>query len=197
MTAASGKLTGPILTGGDRHRMVELWQRRRSMTRSALSVRLAVAISGLAVILVPAHPKPVPVVITAVGVLIATCSPARGGAGLAVLAGIGGWFACYGVHGSPPIGRVVAFAVVLYLLHSSTALAAAVPVGARLYPRAAIEWFLRCLLHLGIAGVLVAIGYPIERAVGGRGSYLIEVGGLLGVVAILGVIVWLFSRIPR
>ncbi|MGI8664606.1 MAG: hypothetical protein ACR2N4_00990 [Jatrophihabitans sp.] len=148
-------------------------------------------------IVIPAHPKPILVLATVIGVLLAALSPARSGAALAVLAGIGGWFACYGVHGSPPLGRVLCFAAALYLLHSSTALAAGVALSSRLDRLAAGRWSARCLLHLGIAGALIALSYPLARLADRIDPQALEIAGACGVVALLAVMVWLFSRSLR
>jgi hypothetical protein len=151
--------------------------RLSSWKPSALAVRLVIVAAGLAVMLVPGHPKPILV--------------------LAMLTGIAGWFAGSGVHGSPSIVRVACFAIALYLLLSSTALAAAVPVRARLEPQAALRWARRWLLHVGLAAAFAALSYGIEASIDGYGSYQIELAGLLGVVAVVGCVVWLFTRSPR
>lgn len=177
--------------------LISGWEQRRSVSRSALAVRLAVLLSGLLVALAPAHPKPIPVLAILIGTLIAVGSPARAGAAFAVLSGIGGWFACYGEHGSPPVARTLLLATALYLLHSSAALAAAVPLGSRLAAAAALRWAARCLLHLAIAGLLVLLSYGVDGIAGQDAAGLFELAGMLGVVAILTVIVWLFNRTPR
>src|SRR4051794_19729144 len=107
-----------------------------SWTLSALAVRLVIVTAGLAVLLIPAHHRSLLVLAMLTGIAIAAASPDRGGPALALAAGIAGWFAGSGVHGSPSAVRVLAFALALYLLLSSTALAAAVPLTARLEARA-------------------------------------------------------------
>ncbi|MDQ2837108.1 MAG: hypothetical protein M3Y42_08000 [Actinomycetota bacterium] len=185
--------------GLDRSRasLVLSWERRPLVARSAALVRLVVAALGVAMMLVPAHPKPVPVFAIAFGLLFAVASPARAGGALVVSMGIWGWLACYGVHGSPPVVRTLMFAAVLYLLHSSIALAAGVPLGSRLEQVAAQRWALRCGLHLAIAGVLAWISYLLSSLVGSDSTYGLEVAGLVGLVGVLTVIVWLFSRTLR
>jgi hypothetical protein len=171
--------------------------RRRVMTGSAASVRLVILLLGTATVLLPAHPVPVPALATGIGTVLATYSPARAGATLAVLGGIGGWLGSYGLHASPPAGRVLIFAVVLYLLHSSTALAGAVPISATLDLRTVLRWGARCLLHLAIAGVLLLLGYLLKSPLGHADSRLLNASAVLGVAAILATMVWLFSRSPR
>jgi hypothetical protein len=171
--------------------------RLSSWKLSALAVRFVIVAAGLAVMLVPGHPKPILVLAMLAGIATAATSPDRGGPALALIAGIAGWFAGSGAHGSPSFVRVACFAIALYLLLSSTALAAAVPVRARLEPQAALRWAGRWLLHVGLAAAFAALSYGIEASIDGYGSYQIELAGLLGVVAVVGCVVWLFTRSPR
>lgn len=168
-----------------------------SWSRSALAVRLVVLLAGLAVLLIPGEHRTIPIGAVLLGIAIAVISPDRGGPALAVAAGIGGWFAAYGVHGSPPVLRVLGFALALYLLLSSTALAAAVPLTARLDGQAAGRWAARWLGYAGVAGVIAAISYGVDASLQGYGSYQVELAGLLGAVAVVGCAVWLFTRLPR
>jgi hypothetical protein len=168
-----------------------------SWSRSALAVRLVVLLAGLAVLLIPGEHRLIPIGAVLLGIAIAVISPERGGPALAVAAGIGGWFARYGVHGSPPVLRVLGFGLALYLLVSATALAAAVPLTSRLDGQAARRWALRWLGYVGVAGVFAALSYGIDASLEGYGSYPIELAGLVGAVAVVGCAVWLFSRSPR
>ncbi|HET6210339.1 MAG TPA: hypothetical protein VFD94_08150 [Jatrophihabitans sp.] len=169
----------------------------RTWSYSALAVRLVVLLAGLAVLLIPGEHRTIPIAAVVVGIAIAVLSPDRGGPAFAVAAGIGGWFAGFGVHGSPPALRVLGFAFALYLLLSSTALAAAVPLTARLERRAALRWALRWLGYAGVAGLFAAISYGIDASIEGYGSYPVELAGLAGAVAVVGCAVWLFTRSPR
>jgi hypothetical protein len=166
-------------------------------TRSALTVRLVVLLAGLAVLLIPGEHRVIPFGAVLLGIVVAVTSPDRGGPALAVAAGIGGWFARYGVHGSPPVLRVLCFAFALYLLLSATALAAAVPLTARLDGQAARRWTLRWLGCAAVAGVFAAISYGVDASLEGYGSYPVELAGLVGAVAVVGCAVWLFTRSPR
>jgi hypothetical protein len=170
---------------------------RQPWEPSALAVRLVIGLSGLAVMWIPAHHKPVLLLATAVGVGIAASSPARGGAAFAVIAGIGGWFASYGEHGAPPIARVLAFGCALYLLHSSAALAGAVSIRSKLDRVTALRWTRRGLLHLAIAGALAALSYAALAGLHDYASFAVELVGLIGAVGVLAAVAWLFSRSLR
>jgi hypothetical protein len=155
-----------------------------AMNRGALAVRVAIALAGIAVMVLPGSPKLFIVAVTACGVAIAATSPARAGAAVAIGGGIAGWLASDGWHGSPSVLRTVAFAGALYVLHSSTALAAAVPLSSRLQPRVALRWARRCLLVVAISAVFVAINYSLDEL---AGSGVLLAAGLLGTIAISGV----------
>lgn len=170
--------------------------RLRQWSPSALAIRFVIVAAGLVVMLLPGHQNSILVLAMLTGIAVAAISPDRGGPALAMTAGIASWFAGSGVHGSPSPARVACFAAALYLLLSSTALAAAVPIRTRLQPRAALRWATRWLLCLGIAAALAAVSYGIGRSIDGYG-YQFELAGLIGVVAVVGCAVWLFTRSPR
>jgi hypothetical protein len=155
-----------------------------AMSRGALVVRVAIALAGIAVIVLPGNPKLLIVMVTACGVAIAATSPARAGADVAMGGAIAGWLASDGWHGSPSVLRAVSFAFALYVLHSSTALAAAVPLSSRLQPRVALRWARRCLLVLAISAVFAAFNYSLDEL---AGSGVLTVAGLLGAIAVTAV----------
>jgi hypothetical protein len=95
------------------------------------------------------------------------------------------------------VWRVLCFGFALYLLLSATALAAAVPLTARLDGQAARRWALHWLGYAAVAGVFAAISYGVDASLSGYGSYPVELAGLVGAVAVVGCAVWLFTRSPR
>ena len=119
-------------------------------------------------------------------------SPAGGGAGLALGAAIAGWLAAYGAHGAPPLAVTAGFALSLYLLHTATALAAAVPPHTELRAPVVSRWLRRCLVELAIAAALVAASYGLSRP---GSSSVLQLLGLLGVLLLIGVPVVLLNRI--
>jgi hypothetical protein len=154
-------------------------------------VRLVILLAGLALLAIPAEPNLVWVVLTVAGVLVAVGSPGQGGAGLALGASIGSWIAAYGWEGAPPLGATVEFALALYLLHTSTALAAAVPLGVQLRAPVLRRWLRRCLLELAVAAALGAASYGFGRP---GSSSVLQLLGLLGVLVLAGVPVLLLHR---
>lgn len=173
------------------NRLDALREAARQRWLAGLGVRLVVVLAGLAVLVVPAEHDPVWTTLTVVGVLVAVGSPRQGGAGLALGGGIGSWFAAYGWDASPPPAHIVAFALALYLLHTSTALAAAVPLGVRLRAEVPRRWLWRCLVELTVAGVLGAASYGLVRTSTSSALVLL---GLAGVLLLVGVPVLLLHR---
>ena len=158
---------------------------------AGLGVRLAIVLAGLALLWIPDGPGLGWTVLTAVGVLAAAGNPSQSGAGLALGAAIGSWFAAYGWHGTPPLAATAGFALALYLLHTATALAAAVPLSAQLRAPVVSRWLRRCLVELALAAALAAASYGLGRP---GSSSVLALLGLLGVLALVGIPVLLLHR---
>ena len=170
-------------------RIAALGERRYLL--AGLGVRLAIVLAGLALLWIPDSPGVGWTVLTAVGVLVAAGSPGQGGAGLALGAAIGSWFAAYGWHGTPPLAATAAFALALYLLHTATALAAAVPWSAQLRAPVISRWLRRCLVELAVAAALAVASYGLGRP---DSSSVLQLLGLLGVLVLIGIPVLLLNR---
>jgi hypothetical protein len=166
----------------------------RRYALAALAVRLAVLLAGLALVEIPAEHHRLWMILTVLGVLVAVANPARGGAGLALGSAIGGWFAGYGWHGTPPLAATAGFALALYVLHTGTALAAAVPLGVQLRAPVLSRWLRRCLIELAVAAVLAAASYGLGRPGSSSAWQLL---GLLGVLVLIAVPVLLLKRSDR
>jgi hypothetical protein len=158
---------------------------------AGLGVRLVIVLAGLAALAVPPEHDPVWTTLLVAGVLVAAGSPRQAGAGLALGAAIGSWFAAYGWNGTPPLAGTLPFALALYLVHTSTALAAAVPVGVRLRVEVLRRWLGRCLVELAVAAGLGAASYGFGRS--GESSVLVLLG-LAGVLVLTAVPVLLLHR---
>jgi hypothetical protein len=158
---------------------------------AGLAVRVVIVLAGLALLAIPEGPGLAWRVLVTAGVLVAVASPDQGGAGLALGAAIGSWFAAYGRHGTPPLAATAGFAVALYLLHTATALAAAVPLTSQLRRRVLSRWLRRCLVELAVAAVLAAASYGIGRL---HSSSVLQLLGLLGVLVLIGIPVLLLHR---
>lgn len=157
-------------------------------TLSALLARVAVAVTGALTAVAVDQSHRQLVALLALGVLLAVANPARAGAGVAVATALWGWLADDVTH--PSVVRTCAFAAVLYLLHSATALAAAVPLTARLHPGVVRDWARRAGWHLGIAGILAAAVYGVSSI---SLPSSVEIAGLAGAVVVLAVVAVLFG----
>lgn len=169
-------------------------ERRRLWTRSALGVRAVVLACGAATMLVPGHQRMFLLVLTGLGVLVAVGSPARGGAALAIGSAIADWVAGYGLDAAPPVIQTLGLAAALYLLHSSTALAAAVPLRCELRAAPVLGWIRRSALHLAVGGLFAAASYTVGRL---PSSPALDLAALIGAVALIALVVLLFSRTPK
>jgi len=161
--------------------LVPVLAERKQWQRSAWLVRLAQLVAGLAVLLLTPHARPLLTVVMLLGLLGAMVSPARTGQLIVLAAGIAGWVFGYGPHGSPPVARVLAFAVALFLLHDSTSLASTVPLTAELRPEALFGWLRRSAVTLLVAGVLIGVVYGVGLLPGDvaiHGELLEARGGL-------------------
>ena len=81
-----------------------------------------------------------------------------------------GWLAAGGWAHSLPVARTVPAAAALYVAHVSTALAAAVPLGARVERAAVSRWLRGCLWPVLGAAVVVAVDLALPRGSGAPGS---------------------------
>lgn len=164
---------------------------QRRYLLAGLGVRLAIVVAGLGLVWIPPGLGLAWPALIVTGVLVAVSRPGQGGAGLALGAGIGSWLAAYGWHGSPPLAATVAFAVALYVLHTATALAAAVPLTAQLRAPVLNRWLRRCLVELAVAAGLAAASYGLSRP---GSSSTLQLLGLLGVLVLIGIPVLLLHR---
>lgn len=154
----------------------------------AVGIRLVVVVlAAVATALVP-RPGGLLVAGAVVGAVLAVAAPAFIGAFVLLFAEIAGWTSAYGTDADPAPLRTIAFAVVLYLAHSATALAASVPIGARVQLAVITQWGRRCAVPVAgaaIAGLAVAL---IGRL---SASLVLDVVGLIGVVGALAALVWI------
>jgi hypothetical protein len=168
--------------------MVTAVLRRVRPRLPAVAVRLAVLPFALiATVLVP-HPGAALFAVVVVGVLLAAAVPAAVGAFVVLAADVMGWAVGYGTDTTPPVLRTALFAIALYLVHASAALAGSVPVAADLRPDVVTAFAYRCLPGIAIAvvvGVLVATLGDISGSLG------LDVVGFAGVLVTGAAVVWL------
>jgi hypothetical protein len=155
-----------------------------------VAVRAVVLLTGAALAVLPGALHPVPLVVTAAGVVAAVVLPRTVGASIATIGFVIGWLAAAGWGVSLPVGRTVAAAAVFYVFLVSAALAAAVPLRARVQPAVLAAWLRKCAGPVAAAAVVVAVDETLPQR---AGTPWIEFAGLLGVL-LLGVAGWYAVR---
>jgi hypothetical protein len=105
-----------------------------------------------------------------------------------------GWLVSTAGFGEPiTTVRLVVLAGVLYLLHSSAALAAVLPYDTIVAPRVLLGWALRALGVVAVTAVLGVFAVSGAQLFGGR-TYLVAALAGVAMVALLG---WLLVRLAR
>jgi hypothetical protein len=151
-------------------------------------VRLGVLLAGVAAIAVQPHLHTMPTLVIVLGVLLAVAAPERAGATVAMAGFVLAWTTAYGWHVTPSAPRTLCAAAALYLLHATSSLAGVVPLDARVDLGVVRRYALRCVPVVLGAAVLIGINYAVPRF---SGSALVELAGLVGVLAVLAIAGWL------
>lgn len=156
-----------------------------------IAVRAMIALGGVGLLALPGAVHPLPFAVTLAGVLAAVVAPRLVGSSLASVGFVLAWLAADGWSVSQPVTRTVIAAAVLYIVQVSTALAACLPVDARVDPAVLIGWLRRCGLPVLVAGAVIAVdeALPVRS-----GSSWFEVAGLIGVVLVGGAAVYAVRR---
>jgi hypothetical protein len=162
-----------------------------------LLVRVVVFLAA-AVAVVSAVPAPVrgtmglPALLL-VGVLPALLPAGRTVTLVASLA-ILGWFVATTTYQEPvSTPRLLIVAGAVYLLHSSAALAAVLPVDAMVPPGVLRRWLVRAVIRL-VAGELLAAGLLATAALGPHGTTMYA---LIGALALTAGLAWLMVLMRR
>jgi hypothetical protein len=158
---------------------------------TAVLVRLGVLLAGLAAILAQPQLHTVPTAVMLIGVVLAAAFPARIGATVAIAGFVLAWTTAYGWHVTPSAPRTVFAAAALYALHATSSLAGFLPLDARVDVGVLRRYALRCVPVVIGAAVIIGVNYAIPRF---AGSALVELAGLVGVLAVLGIPGWLLLR---
>lgn len=156
-----------------------------------LAVRIVIALGGVGLLILPGAAHPLPFALTLAGGVAAVVAPRLVGSSLVSVGFVLAWLAADGWTVSQPITRTVVAAAVLYVVHVSTALAACMPVDARVDPAVLSGWLRRCGLPVLVAGAVIAVdeALPVRS-----GSSWFEVAGLIGVVLVGGAAVYAVRR---
>jgi hypothetical protein len=161
------------------------------MTMTPVGVRVVVLVAGVALIALPGSVSAVPAVITVVGAVLAVTAPRLVGSSVASAGFVLAWLSATGWHETPSMGRTIAAAAALYVLHVSAALAGCVPMGARVEPGVVARWVARCMVPVLAAAALIALDYAVPRQ---RGTPLLELAGLLAVLCLTAAAAYVLRR---
>ncbi|MGC9666748.1 hypothetical protein ACNTMW_09345 [Planosporangium sp. 12N6] len=111
---------------------------------------------------------------------------------LVVGGAVAGWLAATTVYGEPvALPRLVTLACLLYLGHTTTALAAVLPYDTIVAPAVLLRWLVRAAVVLALTGGFALAATFGVRAVGGRAYLVAAVVGVLLVAALVGLLVLL------
>jgi hypothetical protein len=116
---------------------------------------------------------------------------------MVVLLAVLGWLASTTTYGEPvTLPRLVTLSCLLYLVHTTTALAAVLPYDTIVAPAILVRWLGRTVLVLALtAGFAVAAVLGV-RAVGSQAYLVAAVTGVLLVAALTGLLALLRRRCP-
>jgi hypothetical protein len=154
----------------------------------AIGIRAAVVVLAAAATAVIPSPSGLTVMFVLAGTVLAAAAPTFAGALVVVIAEVLGWTSAYGSDAFAPVGRTVAFAVLLYLLHAATSLGASVPIEASVERAVVLRWAANCLPALGCT---VAAGVAVSLLGRSSGSPALDIVGLAAVAVVLAGLVWI------
>jgi hypothetical protein len=154
----------------------------------AIGIRIAVVVLAAAATALIPSPSGITVGFVIVGTALAVTAPSFAGALVVLIAEVLGWTSAYGSDAFPPIGRTVAFAALLYLLHAATSLAASVPSEATVERAVLVRWAIACLPALVCT---IAAGVAIALLGRSSGSPALDIVGLAAVAVALAGLVWI------
>jgi hypothetical protein len=158
----------------------------RDWSRTALALRLLMMLTGVGALSAGLGAGGLPLagaVAGALGLLAALIRPGGLGPGVVIGAAAAAWLLRYGAD-QPPIPGTVALTLALALHHQAAALAAALPVRARVH-RDVLARFAR---HAGVVLALTAVVAGIVLGIARPGgSTPLELLGLAGAVAAISV----------
>lgn len=164
--------------------------RRIPVTARAFAIRvLVVPLTVGATALLPTMNGAL-VALAAIGTLIAMVAPASAGALPLLVLEILTWSLGWST-GQASTVRTLAFAVLLYLLHAGTALAADVPWAARVEVDVLIRWAARCVPGLLAAAGCAAVTASLDV---GAETVALDVAAFTGVAAVAVALTWLATR---
>jgi hypothetical protein len=182
-----------------RERVDSARNRATRVTPGTLLVRGAAFAFTIAALLV-AFPAQVLTVPTAAALLVVLAAvpalvPRTRFTTAVVLVAVFGWLASTTAYTEPvTLTRLVTLACLLYLVHTTTALAAVLPYDTVLSPLVLANWLARTAVVLALTTVFAVAAVTGVRATGGRAYLVASISGLLLVAALAALLAALRRR---
>jgi hypothetical protein len=158
----------------------------RGWSRTALALRVLMLVAGAGALSAGLGAGGLPLtaaVVGALGLLTALIRPGGLGPGVVLGAAAAAWLLRYGVD-QPPVAGTVLVTLALAVHHQAAALAAALPVRARVHRDVLVRFARHGALVLALTAVVAAVALGIARP---GGSVPLEVLGLAAAVAAIAV----------
>ncbi len=112
-----------------------------------------------------------------------------------VLVAVLGWLAATTAYFEPvTLPRLVTLACLLYLVHTTTALAAVLPYDTVVSPAVLVHWLARTVVVLALTAVFAVGAVVGVRAIGGRAYLVAAISGLLLVAALVALLATMRRR---
>jgi hypothetical protein len=170
----------------------------RRLTLGGLGLRLLVFVAGASALLLamPARVYSVVPALVVVVVVAVPVVPALLPGSWVVLAVellvVGGWVVGTAASSGPGVEflTVLGLAVALYVHHSASGFAAAVPLNVRLLPGVVRRWLVRTGVVLGATALLAGVTVPFGSRVGEVSTVVVPALGVLLAVAVAGLLAY-------
>ncbi|MHA3701565.1 hypothetical protein ACXR2U_05230 [Jatrophihabitans sp. YIM 134969] len=153
-----------------------------------LAARALVPVGAALVLVAAGAAEAGPTVVLLLGVVLAVVRPARAGVWLAVPAAV--WAFIAATPDDVGDGRVLLAAAGIYLLHTGTAAAAALPVTARVGTDVVRRWLRRCLPAVALTAVVALVDLTLGDTP--DNPLFLTLAGLVAMVAV-GVLIRLLA----
>jgi hypothetical protein len=108
---------------------------------------------------------------------------------IVLLLAVGGWITATTAYAEPvTVPRLVVLACLLYLVHTTTALAAVLPYDTVVSPAVLVRWLARTAVVLALTAGFAVAAVLGSQAVGGHAYLVAAVAGVLLVAALAGLL---------
>jgi hypothetical protein len=139
--------------------------------------------------------QPGAVVALVVAAMVPALAPRTRFTTVVVLLAVLGWLVATTGYGEPVrLPRLVTLSCLLYLVHTTTALAAVLPYDTVVAPAVLVGWLARTVVVLSLTAVFAVVAAMGAQAVSGRAYLVASVSGLLLVAALVGLLALLRRR---